>query len=132
MTSVTFHASTCANIIALVFAVLFISVAAWAVLHAVWVVAAMFVAFATWIAMFVFTTRIDVSDNAVCFSRYFVRRFTVPLRGANISQTRTGDLQIEPALRISNSGVEGLVPLGLLRSSDCTRLRALVESRVSP
>jgi hypothetical protein len=131
MATITFHASTSANAMALIFAAVFVVCAALAVQHGVWVAVVIFAALTGWITMFVFTTRIDVSDNAVSFSRYFLRRFIVTLGGARISETRIGDLKLEPAILVSNERVAGAIPLGLLAAKDAIRLRALIEKRAA-
>ena len=115
----------------LIFGVVFGTCVLLAIVRGVWVAVIIFAAFATWIMMFVFTTRIDVSDHEVSFSRYFRRRFIVPLAGAQVSQIRIGDLKLEPALLIASEGLTGMIPLGLLAGKDSTRLRELIVTRTA-
>lgn len=131
MPTTTFHPCTSAKVMGLIFGVFFGTCVALAIVRGVWVAVMIFAAFAAWIMMFVFTTRIDVSDHAVSFSRYFRRRFVVPLPGAQISQTRIGDLKLEPAIFISNEGLEGTIPLGLLAGKDSDRLREMITTKAS-
>jgi len=128
-TTTTFRPCTAAKVMGLIFGVVFGTCIALAVLHGVWVAAVIFSAFAAWIVMFVFTTRIDVSDEDVSFSRYFRRRFIVSLAGAQISQTRIGDLKLEPAIVVSNEGLVRTIPLGLLAGRDSARLRELITTK---